>query len=274
MVEKKIRSRFAKNRRRLYAAATAALLSSAPLSATTYTWTSGGADSNWSSAANWVGTIVPVSGPTTDLVFNAPPVTPIQDIRNNFQVQSMKFGPQKYSLTGFSITMSGSALVQCDASLAVTNEIDLVSNTTFTGAGAISLKGIVSDAGGVIKEGTGTLGFEAANTYSGTTSINAGQVIVTNSAALQNSTVSINVNSGLNLFTVSSATLGNLTGGGNWDLHGANVLIGNNNASPLPYTGSTRRIPPPRTGGLQKLRTATLTHSGANFLLFVIAVIY
>ena len=260
MFKTKCRSTRAKARC-IYAAAAAALLSSASLNATTYTWTNGGADSNWSSAANWSGSIVPVSASTTDLVFNSIPVSPLQDIRSNFQVQSMKFGPFKYNLAGFSIAMSGSALVQCDASLSVTNDLDLLSNTTFAGAGAISLKGIVSDAGGVIKEGTGTLGFEAANTFAGTTSINAGQVIITNGAALQNSTVSINVNGGLNLFTVASATLGNLTGSGNWDLHGANVLIGNNNSSPLPYTGT---ITSTGTGGLQKIGTGTLILSGAN----------
>ena len=247
----------------IYAAAGSALLPGAALCAATYTWTGAAADSNWSSPANWSGAIVPVSGPASDLVFpaGAARLDPNQDIRNNTQVQSLKFGAAKYTMGGLSIAMSGNALVQSDFAATISNDLQLLSNTTFTGTGVTSINGVISDAGSLIKEGTGNLTLANANTYSGTTQINSGQLLITNAAALQTSTVSINVNNGLSPGFLTSATLGNLTGTGSLNLGNTALQIGANNSTAAAYTGT---ITSTGAGSLEKIGAGILTLGGAN----------
>jgi len=246
----------------LFAAAGAVLLSPLAVGAVTYTWIGGGTDSLWSNPANWNGGVVAISSSATDIIFgSATPTNPNQDIRNNFAVQSLKFTNTKYTSAGFSITMSGNALIQTDIAAAISNPLSLSSNTTITGAGNTLLLGVIDDAGGLIKNGTGVLTLSAANTFTGATQINAGQLNITNGAALQNSTVSINVNNGLGLGGLASATLGNLTGAGSWNLDSAYVSIGANNSTAPAYTGTITGI---GTGGLQKIGSGVLSLGGVG----------
>ena len=90
---------------------------------------------------------------------------------------------------------------------------------------------------GVTKTGAGDLSLGVTNTFTGTTSIDNGSIIVNNALALQSSTVSINVNDGLDVTTnLINATIGALTGSGDLTLGSQNLRTGGNGDSTI-YSG-------------------------------------
>ena len=112
--------------------------------------------------------------------------------------------------------------------------------------------------------GSGLVTFAGANSYSGATTISSGTLQMANAAALLNSTVSVAAANGLSFaLGTTAATLGGLSGGGNFALAdgGGNPVtlsVGNNAASST-YSGAM-------TGGgaLTKIGTGVLTLAGAN----------
>lgn len=191
-------------------------------------WTGGGADSNWSTAANWSGPTMP---PTSDDFLHfagSIRTTPNNDFSPNFPVDQILFdsGAASFTLAGnavafFDVTNPRTNLIQNNSTVlqtldfsnnggsganagilfgGVPGTIDAASgnillnvlnielesfsphqadltftgsfNTTLTSAGM----GIFDtfNAGGVIKNGSGTLFFPDDNSYSGGTTINAG----------------------------------------------------------------------------------------------------
>jgi autotransporter-associated beta strand protein len=76
---------------------------------------------------------------------------------------------------------SGASLTVNNASAVVTA---LYQDVTFGGAGNITVSGVISGAGRVIKDGAGTLTFSgaAANTYTGETLVNQGKLAITSTA--------------------------------------------------------------------------------------------
>lgn len=124
------------------------------------------------------------------------------------------------------------------------------SNTTYSG--------IFSGSGGnLTKDGSGTLTLSGANTFSGTTQINAGKVDLGSMDALQNSTVQINVNNGLRLAGFTT-TIGALEGSGDLDLLLTTLIAGGNDDTTV-YSGVISG-----SGGLTKTGSGTLNLSGAN----------
>ncbi|GEP44778.1 autotransporter-associated beta strand repeat-containing protein [Brevifollis gellanilyticus] len=83
------------------------------------------------------------------------------------------------------VTVATSATIAADAGqLTLGSTVDLGANTlTFTGAGAHRADGIIIGTGNLIKSGAGSLTLSAVNTFSGTTTVNAGTVNVQNGAA-------------------------------------------------------------------------------------------
>ena len=105
-------------------------------------------------------------------------------------------------------------------------------------ADAYTLDGVISDgigAGALNKAGSGTLRLSSANTFSGATNIDAGQIVLDNANALQNSTVSIKVDGGLDINAID-ATIGALAGSGNLAL-GSQELITGGNGDTTVYAG-------------------------------------
>ncbi|HEX4000413.1 MAG TPA: PA14 domain-containing protein, partial [Pirellulales bacterium] len=85
------------------------------------------------------------------------------------------------------------------------------SSQTFSGA--------ITGPGGLLKFGTGTETFTGANTFLGPTTIGAGQILLGNPLALQNSMVGVAATNGLAFQAgIGSFTLGGLTGGSNFSL--------------------------------------------------------
>jgi autotransporter-associated beta strand protein len=92
--------------------------------------------------------------------------------------------------------------------------------TIDTGANNITNSAVIGGSGSLAKAGSGTLALAAANTYSGSTVINGGQLTLANASALGNTTNSLNVAAGIlnntNSITLGAVTLGNgsITGSG------------------------------------------------------------
>lgn len=127
-----------------------------------------------------------------------------------------------------------------------------------------STSGGVSGTAGLTKSGAGTLNLNAANTISGTVTINAGSIVLGHASALQNSTLNYNNQGGtLSFGALTSATLGGLSGAQSLALTNASsgnvaLTVGNNNVTSS-YAGAL-------TGGgsLTKAGSGTVTLSGAN----------
>src|SRR5262249_43125573 len=113
-----------------------------------------------------------------------------------------------------------------------------------TNTGNINSSGIISGAGALTKNGSGTLTLSGNNTYGGTTNINTGTLIASDANALGNTSGSTNVNTGATLsvngvalaaeqITLDTATL---TASGTSSLSGAITL---NNPSVIQSTSGT-----------------------------------
>ena len=84
------------------------------------------------------------------------------------------------------------------------------------GSGASSTySGSIGGPGSLIQNGAGTFTLSAANTFSGSATVSAGALQLANSAAVQNSTVALNVNNGLVFQSgIGRFALGGLSGSG------------------------------------------------------------
>jgi autotransporter-associated beta strand protein len=127
-----------------------------------------------------------------------------------------------------------------------------------TQANTDALAGVISGPGGLTKAGSGILALNAANTYTGPTTINAGTLQTGVANALSTATA-VTVASGatfnLNSFNQS---IGSLAGGGNVALGAANLTTGNDG------TSTTFSSAIGGTGGLTKVGGGAFTLAGAS----------
>ncbi len=86
---------------------------------------------------------------------------------------------------------------------------------TYGGAGNTTASGAISGAGGLTKMGAGSLTLSTANPFSGTTTINAGTLVLLNNLSLQNSTVDTSGAGVMNLNGLATPTFGGLVGSKN-----------------------------------------------------------
>ena len=185
------------------------------------------------------------------------------------------------SFTGGTEFQEGIVSVEADANLGVTTgpltfdggdlrwdaQFDLDSNRTITlnagGAGlrtrtfSTTISQAITGVGGLTKFGSGSLTLDGANTYSGDTTIENGTIVLGNAAAVQNSTVNINTNNGLDINGLN-ATLGALSGTGALDLGSNSLIVGGNDDSTA-YSGVLSG-----TGVLTKVGNGTLVLTGNN----------
>jgi (2Fe-2S) ferredoxin len=174
------------------------------------TWDGGGADNNWSTAANWVGDVAPVPG--DDLVFPAAAIkftannnffllTPFRSVK--IEGSDYTIGGNAFSLTDGFVVESGTqavnTIINLSApqtffagrnSLTVIGVLFLSNNAlTFDGEGGLAV-GLISGNGAITKNGLGGVLIAAASGYGGAITHNNGIFVV--DADIPNSSVTIN----------------------------------------------------------------------------------
>ncbi len=150
----------------------------------------------------------------------------------------------------FDLTLSG------DLALAADRQITVTSSATGT------LTGIVSGTGGLTKDGAGTLTLGGANTYTGTTTINDGTLIVNTPNAISDSGAVILADTVAAALTLNtSQTVGSLSGGG---VSGGNVNLAANTLTVGDASNTTFAGVLSGTGSLVKQGSGSLTLGGIN----------
>jgi fibronectin-binding autotransporter adhesin len=230
----------------------------------TKTWTGGGTDANWTTAANWGGT-APLPG--DNLVFaGVTNLSPNNDYAAGTSFGSISFssGSGTFVVGGNALTLTGGATAL--VSNAVTGTMTVNNNLTFSTAaptissasggtltlggtvanggllvtaaatGAINLSGNLSGGGGLTKTAAGTLTVSGANSYSGATTVSAGTLQLGSNGAL-GSTSGVLVTAGavLDLNGQNYATLIPLTLNGTGIASGGALI--NSNATGATYAG-------------------------------------
>ena len=167
-------------------------------------WSGLGADNNWSTGANWIGGIAPLAG--DDLVFpdGASRLTNNNDLAPGTAFGSLTVTGGDYQIAGNAIGLAAGILANFGSGSKPDFGIDITLNApqsfvnnglsvqvaavnlngnqlTLDGSGSFShflVAGVVSGAGGIVKNGIGNLYFASptGNTYTGTTQINNGSV--------------------------------------------------------------------------------------------------
>jgi autotransporter-associated beta strand protein len=135
-----------------------------------------------------------------------------------------------------------------------------------TAGNALTVSGLLSGSGNLIKAGSGTLALAATNRYVGNTTITAGTLQLGNAKAAPNSTIIVGVDNGLAFGSgVTAPILGGLAGSGNVTLATVDssplavaLTVGGNNADTT-YSGSLSG-----SGSLLKTGTGQLMLSGAS----------
>ena len=128
-----------------------------------------------------------------------------------------------------------------------------------------TVAGVISGVGGSFtKTGSGTTTFTAADTYTGATTINNGDLVLSGAGSLA-PTSDVNLTSGNSTFdisgiTASSETIGSLAG-----VAGSNVILGSNNLTTGDSLNTTMAGVISGVGGsLTKQGTDTMTLTGTN----------
>ncbi len=157
-------------------------------------WTGQAGDGKWSTATNWVNSSIPSQTATTTITFPdlGAPYTVNNDIGPFVLNQIVVASGQALGITGGALQFSGTApsIMQNGAgAVTLSNNLVLAATTTFggTGSGDTTIGGVISEStpSAVVKSGsTFNLFFNAANLYSGGTTINGGTLTVATESGL------------------------------------------------------------------------------------------
>ena len=237
-------------------------------------WDAEGGDGLWGTGSNWNPDILPAAG--SDILFDNTFVSTAQTIntQTNRTVRSIQLdAPFAYTINSNTITFdaasvpgfSGIAVTQSrgaanhtitsnlalnndigvrqnsSATLSLTGNISLGGNTlTFDGTGTTTASGVVSGTGDVVKSDGGTVNLNAANTYSGGTTVYAGTVATNNNAGFGTGTIALaggtiastSGNTIANAITLSASSgITGLTASGNLTQSGGSYTLALDGAS-------------------------------------------
>jgi autotransporter-associated beta strand protein len=146
---------------------------------TTSTWDGGGGDSNWSSAANWLGDIAPSAG--FDLIFPfSANTSPVNDLAAGTDFTGLNFdgGATSYTLTGNAIGISNFVRNTSLNPQAVNLPLELNGPLTLDALNStLSIGGAISGPQGITKTGN-RVDLTANNTYTGDTTITTGTLSI------------------------------------------------------------------------------------------------
>jgi|GEM_PF-1340545 len=158
----------------------------------------------------------------------------------------------------FSGAVGGSkalALLTVTSGVINASAVQAIGAIQINNTGTSLISGVISGAtASLSKAGAGTLGLSAANTYTGTTTINAGTLNVTGSLS---DNTAVTVASGATYAVGASDTIASLAGAGN-------VTLGSFTATLSDNTSTTFSGVMSGTGTLVKQGTGTFTLSGPN----------
>ena len=165
--------------------------------------------------------------------------------------------------TGALTLSAGTSLGGVGGTRTLTNAVTANGDFSLTGTSDLSLSGVISGAGGITKNSTGDLTLSATNTFTGTTTINAGAVTLNNGSAIADAAAVVLANAaGASLTFGTSETIGSLAGGG---ASGGNVILGANTLTMGDTTNTTYAGVISGAGGsLIKQGSGTLSLTGAN----------
>jgi autotransporter-associated beta strand protein len=163
---------------------------------------------NWSTGSNWTGGVTPPSSRFSTVAFftgqtlAAGTITSNNDTAGGHALNVLTLGGTGPTSGSTTMTLGGNALLMRRESLldpvvnlSATNGTGLIwdvsapvtmeDSTTFTGAGTATFlfSGVISGSAGLIKSGSSKLTLTGANTYAGTTTINAGILQIGNDGA-------------------------------------------------------------------------------------------
>ncbi len=244
------------------------LLSSALIAQTT--WNGNGGDNNWGTGANWVGGSSPSPGTTSDLIFAG---TNRLTSNNNYNAfddfRDITFNSTagSFTLTGSAIdlfgkiengsanaqTVSFSAIALNSASAnqfnPVSGNLTITSANIFTNSNFLNVFGnngntltfgpsaVISQGGGLAIQQNSTVIFQAAQTYTGQTQINAGTLSVASGGSIASGS-GIFLGNGGATGTSASLVLSAASGGQTFSNlvnvnpgNGTNRLLGGTNTS-------------------------------------------
>jgi fibronectin-binding autotransporter adhesin len=212
-----------------WVAVLAALVPVAAHAQSTLTWDGGGADNNWTTAANWGGT-APVAG---DLLVFSGATRPSNT--NDFAAATT-FDSLTLSQGGF--TLAGNALQLSAAGTKLTSTGDSTISlglapssgplSIAANSGTLTVSGVISGSTGLSKSGSGTLLLSGSNTYSGGTTLSAGLLQLGSADAIQSGNATVMTISGGTLdLNGQNATLNGPTlSGGSVTLGGGTLTLG------------------------------------------------
>jgi autotransporter-associated beta strand protein len=232
-------------------------------------WTGGSSPAlNWSNSGNWTSGLVPSSGSAV-LFSGSTGLSNSNDIAG-LALSGVNFvsGAGAFNISGNSIQLGGSIINYSAATQTIGMNMGLINGnqTVSTTGGNIALNGVISDGGlgyNIVKTGTSTLFLGGANTFSGPIAVSAGTIDLTNSLALQNSTLT----TGGVVFDSSvgshAFSIGALSGNGNISLtdNGNNpvaLTVGANTAN-MVFNGTLSGL-----GSLTKVGNGSLAINSAN----------
>ena len=141
------------------------------------------ATGNWSAGGSWTGT-APSAGGASDavIVFNPSGTdNSTNDLSGSFALNRMAFASGTVTLSSNAFAFSGTGPLMTNFSgnaAVINNNITLGSDTTFSTPNSITLNGLLSGSGGLIKTGPSTLTLTNNNTYTGTTLVSAGTLTI------------------------------------------------------------------------------------------------
>ncbi|MGA2605815.1 MAG: autotransporter-associated beta strand repeat-containing protein [Verrucomicrobiia bacterium] len=235
-------------------------------------WTGLSSNNFWSSGTNW-STATPMAGDL--LVFDGTTrINNTNDLAANTQFSGITYeaGAGAFTNNGNAVNLIGD--VVNNSTNTQTINLPLVldsSNRTINAAsGAVVINGAISNTNGtwgLIKSGTGTLtlGGSTANTYSGLTTVNAGELDLDKTAGQNAVGGDLSINSGGTVRLLASQQIGDtanvtVNNGGQFNLNGfAETIGGMTNAGTTVVGGGALTV----SQTLQNSGTVTLTTGGA-----------
>ncbi|MFH0879961.1 MAG: choice-of-anchor D domain-containing protein, partial [Lentisphaerota bacterium] len=157
-------------------------------------WDGGGADALWDTAANWEGNVAPSSSSNITFYSGLGSGTNI-NLNGDRTVAGLTFNSDAdtaVNIRSNALTINGQGIVMSSGAAGahvIESDIALGTDQSWTNdsAAALKIKGVISGAYSLTKQGLGVLTLANSNNYEGSTVINAGTVLLEGAASVAGS---------------------------------------------------------------------------------------